>query len=726
MAHNVGNHSTTPTRRSVSSSNRAKASTGSTRSTATASSRTTRTSSSGNSGFSLSSLVQGIGNRRAKQSETSANASDSGEKSYRVSKASAATASNGTTKYVIIGVLAVIALLLVINFFMHIGKIHGNVYIGDVNVGGMTKDEAVTEVELRYKELLGSSVTVYISPNAKSQKQADDLYFMITNNETYLENHEEITRRVISMAELEGSVAANALVDEAYKYGRGISSFFTRLALVFSRHEIEPYATFSTAALEAVVNSFNESIGVPMQNSTVWIDSGIVYYEVGQDGYTVNIQEFAQELNDAFFATTAVAKSFVVYSSYTPMGLNEENAQAIAEKLTNAISDGFVCYYGDSNAWSASPITLGSWIKLYTAVNEDGTVSVTYDLDESKIHSWLLKWILADGDSIPVTMETKNNKVTVYPDVSGKIPRLTEAVSDIRLALFGDSTTDISEGAKAVDGNPVYITVDSMSVPSSLSIEDAIAKGVVSPISSFAISYINGSTSDNRTTNVRVAAGLVDGTVVKAGEVFSFNDVVGNTTEDKGFKIGTVIDENGEYADGVGGGVCQVSTTLFNAVYYAGYPIVERTNHSLYSAIYPDGLDAAVDFPSTDFKWENNTSSDIYISFTDDGTSIICTLYGADPHYTVWTYTFDWEFISEHPTRYIIDTSKSANYYEVLNSGVDSRSVRVWRKVLDPTATDLIDEYARTSVYQPITEWVVIGPGEFANQKLAEGVAVYQ
>ncbi len=711
MAHSADNGKT-PTRRSTTSSRGTSSSlqensqTSSYNRTASSSSasHTTQnarhTASSSSSQTATPTRVRAITQGTSLRNANNAQASDEAvaQKPYRASQNS-----GSVNVPVVIGiVVAVIVLCLLISLIANAGRIHSNIYIGEVDVGGMTKAEAITAVEDYYKTVLDSSVTVYVSPNVKSQKQADELEYMISVNDTYLENHSEILVRVISLSELEGGIDSTSLVEEAYSYGRGFSGFFKRIALIFSTYVIEPYAYYSDTAIETILDSLDESVGDQMLNCSIYIEGGVAAYTEGQEGYTISKEVFLEKLNEAFFSGTSEGHSFALYSSYTPMAIDAEYAQSIVDQLNNAIGDGFVCYY-DGNAWSASAYTLGSWITISTVENDDGTWSVEYSLDESAIHSWLLTWTLSEGDSIPVTMETTSKGGTVYPDVSGTIPSLTNAVSDLYVALFGEETQECSEGAMDIDGNPVYIQVESMNVPESLSIEEAIESGVVSPIYSYSISYINGSTTDNRTHNVLLAASMVDGTVVKAGETFSFNDIVGETSEENGFAIGTVIDSSGEYVDGAGGGVCQVSTTLFNAVYYAGYPIVERTNHSLYSANYPDGLDATVDYPSTDFKWQNNSDSDIYISFTDDGTSITCTLYGANPNYTVWTYTFDWEFISEYPTKYLIDTTKSSDYYEVYTAGVDAKSNRVWRKVLDSTATELIYEYAYTSVYQAIT-----------------------
>ena len=103
----------------------------------------------------------------------------------------------------------------------------------------------------------------------------------------------------------------------------------------------------------------------------------------------------------------------------------------------------------------------------------------------------------------------------------------------------------------------------------------------------------------NRLHNVRLVAQLVDRTLIPPGAEFSFNRTTGERTAEKGFLEAPVI-INGELQTGLGGGVCQVSTTVFNAAYEAGLPIASRTNHSLYISHYPTGRDATVNYPDLD------------------------------------------------------------------------------------------------------------------------------
>ena len=124
-------------------------------------------------------------------------------------------------------------------------------------------------------------------------------------------------------------------------------------------------------------------------------------------------------------------------------------------------------------------------------------------------------------------------------------------------------------------------------------------------LASFSTKYVN---NPDRTTNLRLAAGKIDGTVVLPGEIFSYNKVVGKRTIAAGYKNAAIY-QDGQVTDGLGGGICQISTTLYNAAIEAGMLIEERRNHMFVPSYAGAGKDATVVWGSTDFKFENRRNS---------------------------------------------------------------------------------------------------------------------
>ena len=149
----------------------------------------------------------------------------------------------------------------------------------------------------------------------------------------------------------------------------------------------------------------------------------------------------------------------------------------------------------------------------------------------------------------------------------------------------------------------------------------------VEPLSSYT-TYFDGG-NEARSHNIRLAASLIDGTVLENGEVFSFNERVGQRTAERGFERAAII-ENGEFVEGIGGGVCQVSTTLYNAALLAGCRVVEYHPHSLAVSYVPPSRDAMVSGTFFDLKFENATGSTVYLTAVTGENYVRFKVYGRD------------------------------------------------------------------------------------------------
>jgi len=117
----------------------------------------------------------------------------------------------------------------------------------------------------------------------------------------------------------------------------------------------------------------------------------------------------------------------------------------------------------------------------------------------------------------------------------------------------------------------------------------------------------------NRTINLEIAAKTLDGTVVMPGAVFSFNDIIGLATEEKGYRRAKIFID-GREEEGLGGGICQLSSALYNAALAGGLEIVERHPHSRDVDYVPEGRDAATAYGGVDFRFRNSTVHPIFIT----------------------------------------------------------------------------------------------------------------
>ncbi|MCM3768795.1 VanW family protein [Neobacillus niacini] len=133
----------------------------------------------------------------------------------------------------------------------------------------------------------------------------------------------------------------------------------------------------------------------------------------------------------------------------------------------------------------------------------------------------------------------------------------------------------------------------------------------------------------NRSTNIKIAAEAIDNYVVFPGETFSFNRVVGKRTKERGYLRAKVI-VRGEYAEDIGGGICQVSSTLFNAVDNAGLEIVERFSHSKKVSYIPPGRDATVSWYGPDFVFKNTYNQPVLIRARTLGGILIIKIFSSE------------------------------------------------------------------------------------------------
>ena len=215
----------------------------------------------------------------------------------------------------------------------------------------------------------------------------------------------------------------------------------------------------------------------------------------------------------------------------------------------------------------------------------------------------------------------------------------------------------------------------------------ARAMGISTRISSYETIYGG---DPNRIHNVQLVARLIDGKLVAPGATFSFNQATGERTADKGFRTAPVI-INGEVTTGLGGGVCQVSTTVFNAAYEAGLKITARTNHALYISHYPQGRDATVDYPDVDLKFVNDTPHWLLLRTFVGSYSLVVDLYGAPIHRRVVSDTRPLAETGPPPIKRVPDPSLFKGETVVQDSGEPSRSTSVRRLVYLPSGKLLYD-----------------------------------
>ena len=219
-----------------------------------------------------------------------------------------------------------------------------------------------------------------------------------------------------------------------------------------------------------------------------------------------------------------------------------------------------------------------------------------------------------------------------------------------------------------------------------------------------------GVSSSNRIHNVHLMADFIDGTVIKPGQVFSFNDVVGERTAERGFLEGQEI-IGSLVLPSIGGGVCQTATTLFNDAFELGLPILARTNHNLYLSHYPLGRDATVAWGGPDFRFRNDLKHGLLIKTTYSDSTLTFAFYGTPEHRRVVSRTGPQVNWRQPGMSYAVDPSAPRGSVRVVpGTGELGFDVTVDRKVYD-AAGKLIRSDTFRSHYIPDSSTTVYGPG---------------
>ena len=216
---------------------------------------------------------------------------------------------------------------------------------------------------------------------------------------------------------------------------------------------------------------------------------------------------------------------------------------------------------------------------------------------------------------------------------------------------------------------------------------EAKAMGITGVVGSYTTTY--GGTP-GRLHNVQLVSQLIDDTLIAPGNIFSFNRTTGERTPEKGFQSAPVI-INGELQNGIGGGICQVSTTVFNTAYEAGLSIEERTNHALYISHYPLGRDATVNYPDLDLKFKNDTGRWLLLrTFVGPG-SLTVNLYGTPQDRRVESSAGPLVVTGAVPVKTVKDPNLLKGKRVVDVSGVPPRSTSVHRVVYGPDGKVMYD-----------------------------------
>lgn len=611
-------------------------------------------------------------------------------------------------------VAVIVALLLIIGLAdgcSHMGRAYAGVTVGDIDVSGMDHDEIVAALSDEYGGYATKTIVVYASQQARDEAESGTADSDMKQRESAA-TATQVSSSDASANQTQWSATAESLgatidydelADEALAVGRENGGWQARLGAQRGKAQIPVDVSVSSDQVDGLASQIDQAIGTARVDASVTVSNGVAQVKAGSDGMLVDRDWLSNQIEQALAADGD--PSIVAETSYAPSRISSDQAQQTADQINRAIAGG-AQISSEGATWQATAAQLGTIVRTDEAQDADGgwylVPSVDQELAKPLI---LLECGDADVGNLTVSFSVADSgDVTVHTTGSGKTLSTPDAAEELQEKLFG------SQGrAWSQDGSsPVDIQVGTMDVPEEMPLEEAEDLGVVTTLGSYTTTYSNTAGTEARNHNIHLAADAINNTVCSAGQQWSFNDRAGNCDEERGFEAAGAI-VNDEYVDSIGGGICQVATTVFNAVYESGLKVDSRTNHSLYISSYPAGRDAAVSYPELDLKWSDQFTSDVLLQMSYTDTTVTARIVGMSTGYTVTSDVGEWQAGQSYTTKFVVDDTLPTGSHYTKTTGNDGRSISVTRTVRDQSGNVVIKD-TFNSVYEPKNEVIAVGP----------------
>jgi vancomycin resistance protein YoaR len=556
----------------------------------------------------------------------------------------------------VVGVALIAGVDLVISF----GTIHPGVSIGPVDVGGLTRAEAADAIQEHVAERSALPVTLEVG---------DD-------------------RWEVEAASIGLSVDATAVAEAAYRVGRGdvTEAVGERARAVLGGVSVPLDPAYDPAGVQSLVRRINDSIAQPPVDAGVRIEEGTAYRVAPEDGRGVEEEQTRDALLGAFLSGQRTVSVDLV--ALAPE-IDQQRAEGAYQAAVTMLSGPLELYYEDKQ-WTIQPAIIGEWIDFRRAEGADGPVLEAYIASE-EVSATILPLVAEVGKPAKdASFTVSNGTVAIVPGEDGLAVDAGDLAAKLETAL--------------VSGQERRVELAMRRVEPALTTEEAKGLGIKERLATFTTEY--SASNKPRVNNIHTLADALDGTLLAPGETFSFNGTVGERTAAKGYQEAPAI-VNGKLVPELGGGICQVNTTLFNTVFFSGLPVVERHNHSQYISHYPKGRDATVSWGGPDFKFTNDTGHWILIATSYTNSSVTISLYGTDPGYEVAYETGPFTNLKNPPVREVEDPTLPVGTRVIEERGVSGRTIVVTRVVTKNGMEVRRDTFR--SVYRPTEEVVRVG-----------------
>jgi vancomycin resistance protein YoaR len=554
--------------------------------------------------------------------------------------------------------VAAVAVFVLVRGYMLRDAVLPGVRVAGVDVGGLSRADARGRIEARLGERLSRPIDVSLSGGV----------FTVTPSNLF---------------------TVDATATEKLAYDSARESFLERvgaLTVPFAvGQDVAPVLQVNPSAASALRKELKARTNRPV-SARISMDGLEPVVRPGKTGTSVDETTVLALVRDA--ALKALPSVRIPLQTLSPM-ITTSAAETAARQSRTAVSAPVAIRFRHRELGQLEPNTIASLLRFRA---EGGEYRI--ELDAPGLREELAPLVKRyTKDPVNARFRIDGERAHVVKGKNGTTIDAVAARDAVLAAAALQSDREARVGLTALE--PKLTTVEAKRL------------GISRQVSTFTTDM--GVSSSNRIWNIHLMADYIDGTIIKPGQTFSFNETVGQRTTERGFREGQMI-LGSLLLPAIGGGVCQTATTLFNNALQLGLPIKERRNHSWYISHYPIGRDATVNWGGPDFKFKNDLDHALLIKSSYTESTLTFTFFGTNPHRKVDLQTGpQTNFTSPKPSYAYDPAAPKGSIRTVTGSHESGFDITVYRKVRERGKVIRKDSFV--SHYVAVGDTIIYGPG---------------
>ena len=541
----------------------------------------------------------------------------------------------------VVGALVLLFLLaILLDSTLYSGKIHAGVTVSGIELGGMTPTEAKIALDERTQGIQKNQVT------------------LASGSKTWTVASEDVGVTIDAATTVGSAMAASRKSNFIVRRFRGFLMYF--------KHKAVPLdGAVDAGKMAKLVSDIAQSLDVPPISAGLVFEDKKIRIVNGQKGRVVDQKALALQLKTQLLLQHA-SRLEVPMTVKNPAVLADNFDEALQQAMTMT-SDSVTLTNGE-DVWTLDTEEIIAYTDFKAETKDGATILVPY-LSAEKMAPFIDEVAAkVKSDPVSATFDADGTRAWVVAGVQGK-------------TLDPEKTVEALNAAALSPTHRTAEVVAALKAPK-LSTEEAKTMGIQDVLGTYRTVWVG---TPDRQINVKITTEYASNVILAPGDEYNFDKQIGPRTAERGYKMAPGIVAPGQLEDVFGGGICQVSTTLFNAAFRAGLAITERKNHSIYIEHYPKGRDATVSAGSPNLRFRNDTEHYILVRGTSDGITTAFVIYGTDDGRKVESQTSDFYDVVLRTVESTTSKSLGMSTTSILVDGQDGKKIKVVRIV---TAAD--------------------------------------